>query len=157
MLVKCPWMKNGKYCDKEGYLILEKPRKKKQRRRSKRSTNIQHKEDYDVSGRPRGRYFRVHHYVYEDGKRKSRFCYLGNFEKALEKLKTIQRMAEDDSFSNAEKVDHNIKLWIDDEIKSAEDVDIDNLKTDDEFLIWKTIANANFCIIRKGFVFGKYE
>jgi hypothetical protein len=150
-------MRNGKECGKEGHLILEKPRETKQRRRSKRSTNIKRKEEgYDVSGRPRGRYFRVHHYVYEDGKRKSRFCYLGNFEKALEKLKIIQRMAEDDSNFKVEKVHSNIKSWIDDEIKLAEGVDVDNLKTGDEFLIWATIANAKFCIMRNGYVYPKY-
>ncbi|MGY5150360.1 MAG: hypothetical protein ACW9W3_09880 [Candidatus Nitrosopumilus sp. bin_68KS] len=154
MLVDCPWMKDGKQCGKKGHLVLESPRKK-QRRRSRRNANQKHK-DYDTSGRPRGQYYRVHHYVYENGKRKSKFCYLGNFDGSLKKLKKIQTMIEDDKNFQSEKVQTDIKFWIDDAIKEAEEINLKSLKPEYVDGIFSTIRNAQLCIIRKGFVWQKY-
>ena len=147
MLVDCPWMRNGKSCGKKGYLVLETPRKK-QYRRSKRSTNQKHKE-YNSSGRPKGRYFRVHHYVYENGKRKSKFCYLGNFKGAVQKLKKIQKIPE-------QRVQTELKDWIDDAVKVADKIDVNALKPEDALDIYSTILNAQLCVVRNGYAWQKY-
>jgi hypothetical protein len=92
MLIKCPVGKHGNFCNKMGHLILEPPRKKNN------TIYSQHRDKkfkLYPSSRKRGSYYRVHHYVSDEyGKRKSKWCYLGNFDMALEKLEKIEKSLE---------------------------------------------------------------
>lgn len=166
MLVECPWIQHGKFCGKKGYLILEKPRKKhityRHRFRNKKHT------DYDSNARPRGQYYRVHHYVFDNyGKRKSKFCYLGNFEGALKKLRKIHEILSKYATEKPgnDSIYNNIFfVW---ELRSLNDIknDINNAERLEEFkqnpnryaeIIFETTSSANFYLIRGDHIFQKY-
>ena len=174
MIVKCTWMKNGVCCGKTGYLILEKPRKKKEvpnylRREIGSKTfnrNTKHKE-YEPS-RERGCYYRVHHYVFDDsGRRKSKFCYLGNFDGALKKLKQIEKILG--KYASSEKLhkpiynndwfgwDLDLLKHIHDRIITAKKLESfkDNPNRYAE-IIFKTISAAQFYLIRGDKIFRMY-
>jgi len=158
-------MRHGKECGKMGHLILEKPRKKhvtiQDRYKNKKSQSYE-------SFRKRGRYYRVHHYIYDEyGRRKSRFCYLGNFDGALEKLRKVKKILE--KYATSKKTiepvyDNDFFVWdlrslkeIEHEIKQAEG--LAKFKKDpDKFadVIYGTIIEAQFYLIRGDRIFRKY-
>lgn len=150
-----------------GYLILEKPRQKHVTLR-KRWRNKKHK-PYESTKRERGRYYRVHHYTYDEhGRRKSKFCYLGNFEGALEKLRQTKKILE--KYATSKKptdamYDNKFLVWeleslnyIEYIIKEAKQ--LKNFKNDpDKFaeIIRDTISESNFFLIRGNRIFQKYR
>lgn len=165
MLIKCPVGKHGKFCGKQGYLIEEPPRKKNITIHS-RFRNKEYK-PY-TSTRKRGSYWRVHHYISDNqGKRKSRFCYLGNFEGALEKLERINEILE--TYATSSKgsdpvYDNDFFVWKISELEDIKEM-IKQAKKLDEFkekpntyaeIIFKTIADAQYYLIRVDKIFRKY-
>jgi len=149
-----------------GYLILEPPRKKHVTR-SWRRRNKKHK-SYDLGIRKRGSYYRVHHYVYDiHGRRKSKFCYLGNFDYALERLKQVKKILEKYATSvkpTNPKYDSIFLVWelrnlreIENTIKQAEQLNKFK-KNPDRFaeVIDDTILTSQFYMIRGDRIFQKY-
>lgn len=148
-----------------GHLILEKPRKKHVTLQ-RRYRNKRHK-PYE-STRTRGRYYRVHHYIYDEyGRRKTRFCYLGNFDGALEKLRKVKKILEKYATNKRtiESIyDNDFFVWslrslknIENAIKQAEG--LTKFKKDpDKFadVIYRTIVEAQFYLIRGDRIFQKY-
>ena len=96
-------------CGELGQIRVEKERTK-QKRRSKRSTNIQHKE-YDASARTRGKYYRIYHYHYEAGKRILSFCYIGNVERFIDEWKKRPKMfSKDEQFVDDMLENHDFSV-----------------------------------------------
>ena len=76
-------------CKELGYLICEKPRKKIYISKRLRG-NKKHKE-YSSEYRERTSRYRMHHYVFGNGKRKSKLCYVGSLDFAIKKINKIIR------------------------------------------------------------------
>ncbi len=172
---KCP------KCGKIGTIILEKPRKRNQTKEPlRRSRTVLHglgdwkKTEYSLISRIPGRYFRVHHYLMDkndnyvrgkNGRPKSKFCYVGNFELAKKKLKEIILILNEYAVSKLnivleERKKNRLLVWnledlesFDTQYKKTTKIKIENLKPNDIDTIYKVIQNSHDFLVADNRVF----
>lgn len=164
-------------CHEIGIISLSKIREKPKPKIRRSRTFLHGLGDYKKSNYPdrgRTRYFRVHHYIYdkngdyvrgENGRPKSKFCYIGSFEHAFKHFKNCKNLLEKyhTSAITEEAKKNEWLIWESSEYEYMKDmyeqgkkIDIENLKHNDIDLINKIIRDSQHWIIRNDKVCASY-